>query len=156
MELLSRKSPRRSGLLALAAAALLASLCGAAHSQVNVPVDVTIAPASSPPPFPADGACAKRGDYVICVSLDPINMASTPAGKDNTITWTITSSGWSFDKKKGIDIKSRRQWQIEPDKMDPKKYIATNKKDGENYKYEINVINDSSKLQLSWDPSIMN
>jgi hypothetical protein len=135
----------------LAGAVMFAAICGGAAAQVTVPVEITIGPTSSPPPFPADGACAKQGGFIICVSPDPVDMGSAPGNKDNSIVWTVSTGGWTFAKK-GIDIKNRKTWQLKRDS--PTQYTATNKRDGDQYKYDINVTNGT--VTVSWDPSIMN
>jgi len=152
MQLMSRSSGdrlrRHLGVL-VAIAALFAAACGGAMAQT---ANVTVEAASAPPPAPPKLCGPASGAYKICVNPDPIATTGAP-GANVTITWNLTSSGWSFVKNKGIVIKPMNAWKVP--EISPTQYKATNKREGGVlYKYEINVTNGTTKL--SWDPTIEN
>ena len=134
--------------VAVGVVAMFAAACGGASAQ---PVSVTVMAANttpSPPPW-----CSKpQGGYIVCVDRDPIQTPGA-AGDDVTIVWNLASSGWTFVKNKGIDIKNKKNWKLKEDSAT--QYTATNKKEGGvQYKYEINVTNGA--VSPTWDPTIMN
>jgi hypothetical protein len=134
---------------------LLAVVCGSASAQpVTVNATITVLPASTPPPPPAVCGPPASG-YKICVTPEPISTPNVPTGTDVAIVWNLTTSGWSFVKNKGIDIKNKKDWK--PKEDSPTQYTATNKKETGTvpYKYEINVTDGTTPLP-GWDPTIMN
>jgi hypothetical protein len=140
--------------VAFAIVAMFASVCGGASAQSPTYVSVTVVLAGTPPPPPA--ACGPpSGGYMICVDKEPISTSGN-VGDDVEIIWNLASSGWSFVKNKGIEIKNQKNWKVKPDSSMPStKYAATNKKEGGfSYKYEINVTNGTALPP--WDPTIMN
>ena len=133
---------------------LLAAVCGSASAQpVTVNATITVLPASTPPLPPAVCGPAASGNK-ICVDPEPISTPSVTAGTDVAIVWNLTTSGWSFDKNKGIDIPVPKNWK--PKWISTTQYTATNKKENgaQVYMYKINLMNGSTTL--SWDPTIMN
>jgi hypothetical protein len=133
---------------------LLAAVCGSANAQ-PVAVNVTVLPSSTPPP-PRPAACGPPASgQMICVDREPISTPSVSPGTDVAIVWNVTTSGWSFVKNKGIDIKDKKDWKVKEGDSDTQ-YTATNKKENGApvYTYKINLMKGSTNL--SWDPTIMN
>ena len=135
---------------AFALATLFAAICGGAGAQTITKAEVNVVPTSAPQP---KGACTTKGNFRICVDPEPVTTGG-PTGGDVEIVWDLKSSGWSFVKNKGIDIKNRKNWKLK--EVTPTQYSATNKKEvNVLYKYEINVTNGTTTLP-PWDPMIMN
>jgi hypothetical protein len=152
--LLGCKSRVRYFGVALATAGLFAAACGGSLNTIAVPTPAAVtvlAAGTTPPPPPTMCGSAVQG-YMVCVNPDPLNTSGN-VGDDVEITWTLATSGWSFDQNKGIDIKNKKNWKVK--RVDDLHYNATNKKEGNAlYKYDINVTNGS--VSPSYDPTIMN
>jgi hypothetical protein len=132
---------------------LLAAVCGSASAQ-PVAATITVLPAATAPTPPAVCGPPASG-FKICVAPEPILTPGVATGTDVAIVWNLTTSGWSFVKNKGIDIKNKKDWK--PKEDSPTQYTATNKKETGNvpYTYEINVTDGTTPLP-GWDPTIMN
>jgi hypothetical protein len=142
----TKNSLRRRFGAALAVGALFAAVSAGANAQT---VTVTVSQAKT-----TNYCSLSQGGYYVCVDVDPIQTQATGSDKHVEITWNITSSGWIFDKNKGIDIQNKRNWVPKAGSLDTQ-YTARNKeKDGVTYKYTINVTD--GKTPLAWDPTIMN
>lgn len=153
----SQDRARRQSRRIVAVAALFAAACAAANAQTPVTAEIFVVPAgTSPPPVaPPGGLCTPRGIVLLCVKPEPVDTGSVAPGSPVAIRWNITTSGWSFVKNKGIDIKDRKNWKLDEDS--PTQYTATNKKENGApiYKYEISVTDGKTPLQ-PWDPTIRN
>ena len=146
--------------LILPSVALLVS-CAHIDSRSTLVEEVLIkiVPVGTPPPeYPYQ--CIRNTDVLLCVSRDPIEPPGGTFSK-NTIPWRIETSGWTFDPKKGIDIRPGGHWDVTAGPGEPPNgpttFQAEGRKNGKWYKYTINIKQQGiTGRELSWDPSIMN
>ncbi len=127
---------------------------GEGTMSIHPPVTIDVVPKGEG--CPAHWTCWSQDDtWTVRLSEEPINLEKdvTPI----TVRWILAGSEWEFDKK-GIDFKNNSQWDPKPDPKSPDQWTATSKKkDGQIYKYMINLKKKSnSSITLNWDPTVMN
>jgi hypothetical protein len=143
--------------VAVLGAALLVHGCatpGVDTMSIHPPVTIDVVPKGEG--CPAHWTCWSQDEnWTVRLSEEPINLEKevTPI----TLRWLLAGSEWEFDKK-GIDFKNNSQWNPQEDPSSSTQWTATSKKkDGQIYKYMINLRKKSdSATKLNWDPTVMN
>ncbi len=90
---------------------------------------------------------------VISVDPEPVKMKKS----DKTITWELATPGYSFPAN-GIVIKQADGEYGDCRNRTTKEYVCKKLKhvDKKEYKYDVNLVNDSTGKPLSRDPTIQN
>jgi hypothetical protein len=170
------------------ASALAATACDSkspaiASTPVSTPAAAVQAPATPPPQqvaqagASADPRAALKQKYpnlkechtpdcsvtVTATACDAASIKADPetlvvTGKGTRIVWSVTSSGYTFDKKNGITFKDAAQGQFKCNASDhATQYECVDKNDDSTmteYKYGITLVNGGKTCTT--DPTIVN
>jgi hypothetical protein len=93
-------------------------------------------------------------NHVLSVSKEVLNMGKT---KNQTIKWTIVTSGWTFPEfEDGIELKGDHGEFSNGHRDDTGKHYVVNNKNSHTHLYPYTIKVTNGKTTLSLDPGIGN